>query len=632
MSSAPNTVDETPSTVPTTIEPTAPAETALATTEAAPETTAEPTPAAATETTADTPAPVKEETVSKDDAKVEATPASEGVLGYKAPGLVKSFRFSKKFFWFSDDAVEHKHLYGYINNEKADVAHPTAAWATQSGKGLLFFAKRAEDRSAPIGIINLAEISDVTKDGFNEFFFKLGGHKHTLQAGTGAERDSWIDALKSKASEAKEMKEGMVGSEGYRSQLEKYVKPAAVVAPIAATTTSTPKKSTEDKAKDIVKKDDASGSDKEEKRKDKSRSQSRKRGSIFGTLLGKKEEHEEKEVKKEEGKEETKDTPAVEPTTVEEAAAPAAGVVAPAVVAEDKKHEETTDKTETKTAEPAAHKSKRNSIFGGFFQKKDVTSPTAEKTKEEAAPAVPAKDTETPAVAETAPQIEAPVDTGKPIEPESVTQPIDTPAPKETTPAPQETGTSPSKGGLIGFFKKAENLFEEKKEAKTEAKAEDKVEKKADKPAAPATTTDTPAPATTETSPTPADTVPLKEKRRTSLFGSLGTKKKDKTADKETSDAEVTDGETKHKTTPTSPLPKLSGIFRKPSKAVKPTSKDTAPAAETTDKKPEPISKEEPSETAAPMTNGDGHNETIGDVVPEAVNVGSTSTPVQAAA
>lgn len=176
--------------------------------------------------------------------------------------------------------------------------------------------------------------------------------------------------------------------------------------------------------------------------------------------------------------------------------------------------------------------------------------------------------------------------------------------------------------------------MQEKKEAKTEAKAEDKVEKKADEPAAAATTTDTPTPATTETStPTPANTVPLKEKRRTSLFGSLGTmKKKDKAADKETSDAEVTDGETKHKTTPTSPLPKLSGLFRKPSKAVKPTGNDTAPAAETTDKKPEPISKEEPSETAAPMTNGDGHKETIGDVVPEAVNVGSTSTPVQAAA
>jgi hypothetical protein len=92
-----------------------------------------------------------------------------------------------------------------------------------------------------------------------------------------------------------------------------------------------------------------------------------------------------------------------------------------------------------------------------------VTSPTTEKTKDEVAPVVPAKDTETPAVAEIAPQIETPVESGKPIEAESVTKPMDTPAtetaaPKETTPA--ETGTSPSKGGLMGFFKKAEHMFE----------------------------------------------------------------------------------------------------------------------------------------------------------------------------
>jgi hypothetical protein len=108
-------------------------------------------------------------------------------------------------------------------------------------------------------------------------------------------------------------------------------------------------------------------------------------------------------------------------------------------------------------------------------------------------------------------------------------------------------------------------------------------------------------------------------------------KRKEKPADKETSDAEVTDGETKHKSTPTSPLPKLGGIFRKPSRAAKPSAdKDAAPATGTeTTAKPEPISKEEP---AAPMTNGDGPKESIGDVVPEAVNVGSTSTPVHAAA
>ena len=34
-------------------------------------------------------------------------------------------------------------------------AHPNAAWAQESGKGLLFYAKRVEDKSSPAGIINL---------------------------------------------------------------------------------------------------------------------------------------------------------------------------------------------------------------------------------------------------------------------------------------------------------------------------------------------------------------------------------------------------------------------------------------------------------------------------------------------
>ncbi len=233
----------------------------------------------------------------------------------------------------------------------------------------------------------------------------------------------------------------------------------------------------------MVRKDNAdstkSGSDKEEKPKETtSRSQSRKRGSIFGTLLGKKEEHEEKkEVKKEEAKEE--EAKPAEPTTETGEAAvatTATGMIslrinrtfsdillaAPAAVAtEEKKPEEVADKKpEEAKAEPTPHKSKRASLFGGLFQKKDVTSPTTEKTKEEVAPAVPAKD-ESLAVAETAPQIDTAVGSGKPIEPESVTKPIDTPtAPKETTTPQEITSTSPSKGGFKGFLKKAEGMFE----------------------------------------------------------------------------------------------------------------------------------------------------------------------------
>lgn len=64
--------------------------------------------------------------------------------------------YTKKFFWFDDEPLEHKHLSEYLRAEKYDhVARPNAAHATQTGKGLLFFAKRAEDKPQPQGIINL---------------------------------------------------------------------------------------------------------------------------------------------------------------------------------------------------------------------------------------------------------------------------------------------------------------------------------------------------------------------------------------------------------------------------------------------------------------------------------------------
>jgi Pleckstrin homology domain len=46
-------------------------------------------------------------------------------------------------------------LDSYLRTEKAEIAHPNAAWAHETGKGLLFFAKRAEDKAAPSGIMNL---------------------------------------------------------------------------------------------------------------------------------------------------------------------------------------------------------------------------------------------------------------------------------------------------------------------------------------------------------------------------------------------------------------------------------------------------------------------------------------------
>jgi len=67
----------------------------------------------------------------------------------------RGFRFAKRFFYFNDEAVEPKQLSVFRQNEKAAVVNPTVAWASQTGKGLLFFAKRAEDKATPAGIFNL---------------------------------------------------------------------------------------------------------------------------------------------------------------------------------------------------------------------------------------------------------------------------------------------------------------------------------------------------------------------------------------------------------------------------------------------------------------------------------------------
>ncbi|KMU78920.1 hypothetical protein CISG_07437 [Coccidioides immitis RMSCC 3703] len=105
MSEAQKPVEETPVAPPA-------AETAAPTTEAQP-------PAAE----APKDAPAESEEPAKEEQKAEVTPATDGVLGHKAPGLVKSLRFSKRYFWFSDDAVEVSKLSTYFQNEKLSIAH-----------------------------------------------------------------------------------------------------------------------------------------------------------------------------------------------------------------------------------------------------------------------------------------------------------------------------------------------------------------------------------------------------------------------------------------------------------------------------------------------------------------------------
>lgn len=69
-----------------------------------------------------------------------------------------------------------------------------------------------------------AEVGDVAKEGDRDFSFFLGNHKHTFQAENTPQRSSWIVAIETKAREAKELKESITGSEGYKKNFEKYCK------------------------------------------------------------------------------------------------------------------------------------------------------------------------------------------------------------------------------------------------------------------------------------------------------------------------------------------------------------------------------------------------------------------------
>ena len=76
-----------------------------------------------------------------------------------------------------------------------------------------------------------ADASEVTKDSSNEFSFKINGHKHVFQAASHAERDSWIAAIEAKTAEGKGLKEGIVGSEGFKKHTEKYSTLALMLRP-----------------------------------------------------------------------------------------------------------------------------------------------------------------------------------------------------------------------------------------------------------------------------------------------------------------------------------------------------------------------------------------------------------------
>ncbi|KAK8251727.1 Pleckstrin homology domain-containing protein [Phyllosticta capitalensis] len=601
-------VADTPATATESAPAEAPATEAPASTE-----TPAAEPAAATEET--TALPI-EEKKGEDEVKITAEPIYSGSLGYKAPGLLKSLTYSKKFFWFGEEPISKDSLSAYLRGEKAEVGHATAAWASKTGKGLLLFSKNAEQKASPAGVLKLADASDVTKEGNVAFFFKFHGHKHQFEASSQAERDGWIVSIEKGIEEAKAASEEVTGSEEYKATIEALAKPAA--ATTGKADESVPKKSYEVKpAEGAERPSSTSSSDenaegKKNTKKNKSRSVSRKRASVFG-LLGKKEdkkevkkEEEPKEAAKEEAKEEAKAEGEAAPTTEGAAAEPVAEAAAdeskPAEEVKPAEGEAAAAEPEVKPT-PTPKANKRTSIFGNFFEK--VRSPAAEKKEAEVAPVVPPKDNEV--VAAPAEEGAATTDAAEPTA--AATEPAAEAA--ETKPA---TTPTPAKE-KTGFFSKFGNKKKEAESpaAETPAAVEAKPEEAATTPAVEGEAA--PAP---KAAPEPMS----KEKRRTSFFGNFGAKSGE------------ADGEKKKG---------LGGLFRNPSKAVK-SNKDKEAAPAKVEEEPETkVDEAKPEETKAedkveePKAEENTTEETkptIGDVVPEAVqaNENQATPTVQATA
>ncbi|QIX01611.1 hypothetical protein AMS68_007128 [Peltaster fructicola] len=367
---------------------------------------ATPAPAAVTAAEA-APAAAAAETAEK-----PVEPVNEGLLGYKAPGLLKQFTFAKKDFWFSDEPVSPAGLELYLRGEKADISHPVVAWASQTGKGLLFFVKKGEtDKTRPAGVLPLYEVTDLKKSGTHEFTFRLHNQNHTFKASDEAERDGWYHSIEKSVEHGKASLESVRESEAYKSELAKLssagttLTPGGAVVPVSA---SYPRKSAEfDTA--VANAKPAGSDDEDELKKNNNKSRSNSRG-VLARLRGKKEELEAKvEEKKEEHeakKEEKEAAKAVETTPAAQTTTATDG---PSEI-------ETTAVAGFVGIEEKPKPTKRGSIFGSL--KAGFKSPIKEKEFKDAelkqegavsdvAPQLP-ETTAAPVIAEPAPVAAAP--------------------------------------------------------------------------------------------------------------------------------------------------------------------------------------------------------------------------------
>ncbi|TGZ76285.1 hypothetical protein EX30DRAFT_258449 [Ascodesmis nigricans] len=605
----------------------------------------ETTPAPAVEETTATAAAAEEETKpaeepKKEEEKPEPKEITHGTLAKTHRGVLSFFK-QKRYFYFQEDAVSDEKLkHHYLHKESA--SKPTAAHASQTGKGLWFYSKHESHKDAPHGIVKLADVTEVVPVGVNRFVLKLSGGELQFEAPP-ADRDNWVYTLNQKVEEAKAADKDIVESEGYKEALERFVKPVAAkpaekapetkieeAAPAAEENKEEETKAEEPAAAPVATPEAAVTSDDEAGPAKKA-----KRGSVFEKFGGKFKSHKAAE-KEPEAKEEAKEEEAKPAETTETAAAAPVDVEAP-VAAETAEASDAVKPVEEKAEEekPAAAaspKEKRKSSFFSFGKKKEeaAVTPTAEEKKDEVKPEVK----EEPAAAEepAAPAAEEvkPVETATEADATKATEtPADEAEEKKEEKAAPASPKSHSKSFFSGFLAKREKSPGPKAaiEPTAEAKAETSAAEVKDE--APATTSET-VPENAVESPAAVEetseaTTSPKEKRKSFFAFKKPSKSEDVKSDSE-------EGEPKEKPAKTN---YVQGLIRKvsqraqsgkaPEKEVAtpaPVAEEAEPSAAPQIEEPVAAPAKEEEEVAVPAAAEEKPAQSIGDVVPEAVNVG----------
>jgi len=122
----------------------------------------------------------------------------------------------------SEAPVTPQHMDMYMRGEKPETSHAVVAWASQTGRGLLFFNKKGDTgRTHPASVLPLYDAVDLKKSHPHDITFSIAGHPHTLKASSPAERDGWYASLERSMEMGKADKETLRSSEGYKAEMEK---------------------------------------------------------------------------------------------------------------------------------------------------------------------------------------------------------------------------------------------------------------------------------------------------------------------------------------------------------------------------------------------------------------------------